>query len=131
MDIGNELPAEKRKERRYRCVAELPEVFAQCAVKLEAIALARNQRPFCHSLRAGVRILRLQAYAVAHLKTGRICERNFLIEPIAVRRQFGSYRGLFNQHRLRAASDESDLRLKINRVAKTISARQNAHRAAA
>ena len=121
-DVGDVLAGEHGKQRRDGGLADPPEVLSQSLVELEAVAAARHERAFHNVHGAPVGILRPQANAVADFEPLGVGQRDLLVEPVAILRPGWSWWRLFDEHRLRAAAQQADLGLQIDRVPQAIGA---------
>src|SRR5262249_9496168 len=111
--VGDVLAAEERKEAGGGRVAHLPEVLAEGAVELEAVAGAGNERPLGDRRAAVVRVLGPQTDAVADLESLRIDEGDFLIEPVGIGVELCGVRRLLEEDTFGAAAEEPDARLQM------------------
>src|SRR5262249_54079503 len=104
-------------QRRGSRVAARPEVLAQALIELEAVAGAGDERSLDDGGAAVVWVLRPQTDAVADLEALRVGERDLLVVPVRIGREFRRDGRLLHEYGLRSAADEPDVGAQIDRVA--------------
>ena len=123
-------PLKRGNRRQGLRLAQEPHVLAQGAVELETVAALRHQGSLDDFGGSGGYVLDAQADAIADAKTARIREGDLLIVPVGILREPGGERRLFKYDGIRTAAEDTDVALQVDRVAKTVGARQYPHRAA-
>src|SRR6185437_6241249 len=83
-DVGDKFAGDDGEERGDFGVANLPEVFAERAVKLKAIAGAGDEGAFDDVVAGPLVLVGAKANAITNFKPGGIGQRDLLIIPIAV-----------------------------------------------
>ena len=124
-DISDAGALQKREIGRDSGIALEMETLLQTAIEFEAISRIGDQRSLNDIGALAVGIFADETDAVTHLKPLRIGQGDFLIPMVAVHDQFGGDGRLLEEHRVCPASQEADFRLKKNRVAQSVRARQN------
>jgi len=125
------LGGDQRKQGRHRGCLHGPDVLSKRAIEFEPVPAPGDQGAFQHFFAPVMRVVGLDAYPVANLKPRGVGQRDFLVEPVGIRRDGGLHGGFLDENRRIALAEQTDSRGEVDGVSQAVRAGQDVHGAAA